>query len=217
LAAPPVPEPAILEPPASAAVSATAPADPIEPSPAKASIVPPKLKPTPKKPAAEQSPAAPIDLPPAPVEATPSPIEATPATIEDPPAPTGAAEAAIEATPAPVLFTAPPIESPVETPSAAAPEPVAEPTIVAARVTRAAVAVYPERCATRAGEKVGVSVLFSVTTEGKPISASVVASDNRCFNTAAVRAVYDMRFSPRTIDGAPAVETGKTVTVQFVR
>lgn len=119
--------------------------------------------------------------------------------------------APVEVTPAPVLIAAPAVEAPAEP----APEP--EPAIVAARMTRGAVAVYPERCATRAGEKVGVSVIFSITADGKPTSASVASTDNRCFNSAALRAVYDMRFSPRTIDGAAAIETGKVVTVQFVR
>ena len=125
--------------------------------------------------------------------------------VEEPPPPP------VEETPAPVLIATPAVETP--------PEPAIEPEpkVVPARVTRGAIAVYPERCATRAGEKVGVSVIFSITTEGKPVSASVASTDNRCFNSAALRAIYEMRFSPRTIDGAAAIEAGKIVTVQFVR
>ncbi len=117
----------------------------------------------------------------------------------------------VEETPAPVLIAAPAVETPAE------PAPAPEPKIIPVRVTRAAAPEYPERCAARAGEKVGVSVIFSITAEGKPVSASVASTDNRCFNSAALRAIYDMRFSPRTVDGAPVIETGKTVTVQFVR
>lgn len=117
----------------------------------------------------------------------------------------------VEEPPAPVLIVAPVVDLPVE------PAPAPEPKITPARITRGAAAEYPERCALRAGEKVGVSIIFSITTDGKPVSASVASTDNRCFNSAALRAIYEMRFSPRTIDGAPAIETGKTVTVQFVR
>ncbi len=117
----------------------------------------------------------------------------------------------VEETPAPVLIAAPAVEAPVE------PAPMPEPVIVPARVSRSAAPEYPERCAARSSAKVGVSVMFSITPEGRPVSASVASSENRCFNSAALRAVYDMRFSPRTVDGVATVETGKTVTVQFVR
>jgi TonB family protein len=113
--------------------------------------------------------------------------------------------------PAPVLIAAPVIETPPE------PEPAPAPVIVPARVTRSAAPEYPERCAARAPASVGVSVIFSITTAGRPVSASVASSNDRCFNSSALRAVYEMRFAPRTIDGAAAIETAKTVTVQFVR
>lgn len=119
----------------------------------------------------------------------------------------------LEETPAPVIVEAPPAPIAVET----APAPMPEPTIIAAKMTRAAAPEYPERCAMRAGERVGVTVVFSITTDGRPVSASVISSDDRCFNSAAQRAIYDMRFSPRTVDGVPAIETGKAITVQFVR
>ena len=118
-----------------------------------------------------------------------------------------------EETPAPVIVMAPAAPIVVET----APATMPEPTIIAAKMTSAATPEYPERCAMRAGERVGVTLVFSITTDGRPVSASVIASDDRCFNSAAQRAVYDMRFSPRTVDGVPAIETGKAITVQFVR
>ncbi len=119
---------------------------------------------------------------------------------------------------APAAERAPATPAPVMTAAPAAPAPVrSEPKIVPARVTRGASPQYPERCAARAADKVAVSVVFSITTEGRPVSASVASTQDRCFNTAATRAVYDMRFTPRTVDGAAAVETAKTVTVRFVR
>ncbi len=125
----------------------------------------------------------------------------------------------------PIVVEAPPPEPTAESPApiigspVAAPAPVepSAPKIVAASILKSAAPRYPERCAARADETVGVSVIFSITAAGKPVSASVASTENRCFNSAALRAVYDMRFSPRTIDGAPATEAGKTVTVQFVR
>jgi TonB family protein len=127
-----------------------------------------------------------------------------------------AAPAPVEATPPPVIVEASSSEAMV-TSAQEEPAPAPEPKIIAARMTRSASPDYPERCAMRAGEKVSVNLVFSITAEGRPVAASVVSSDDRCFNAAAQRAVYDMRFSPRTVDGVPTIETGKTVTVQFVR
>lgn len=195
VSAPPAaaPTPAPIEPPAPIAEAAPPAIEAIEPPPAVAAAKPPAVKPKPKLPK--------------PIE-TPAPISETPPSIlftmleSEPAALAGPTDAVTE----PLLSEADPAE-------VAPPAPV----IVPARVARGAVAVYPERCAVRAGDKVGVSVMFSITTDGKPVSASVAASDNRCFNSAALRAVYDMRFSPRTVDGVPSIETGKSVTVQFVR
>lgn len=185
-----------------AAAPATAPAPLpviIEPAPPVAESAPPASKPV------DPSPALETVKPPV-VKPKPKKTEAA----EAPPAPE-------EITPAPVLIIAPATEAPPAEIVEEAPPAPPEPTIVPAKVTRPATPLYPERCAVRAGEKVAVSVVFSITAQGKPVAASVAASDNRCFNSAAQRAVYDMRFSPRTIDGVPAIETGKSVTVQFVR
>ncbi len=171
--------------------------EPAPPSPV-ASVKAPTVKPRPKQKPAEEVPTAPLDSTPVPVLFT------TPAVEPEPPA---AAEI-----PAPEALAAEPPAAVEEAP-AAPPAPV----IVPARMIRGATPEYPERCAGRAGEKVAVSVNFSITTEGRPVSASVISSSDRCFNAAAQRAVYDMRFTPRTVDGVPTVETGKTVTVQFVR
>lgn len=195
----PTPEPVVLAPaPAPAAIKLAPPAAEvrpivIEPAPtAVAAVKPPMVKPQPKNKTAEE-------VPPAPVEATPVPVLYTTPAVEDPPLADLVAEP-----PAPVAA--------VEEPPAAP-----QPEIIPARMIRGATPEYPDRCAGRAGEMVAVKVIFSITPEGKPVSASVVSSSDRCFNPAAQRAVYDMRFSPRTVDGVPALETGKTVTIQFVR
>lgn len=200
----------------------------VQPHQVTSEIAPPAATIIAEAPAQAIAPEAPVALetqPPAveiappiaePVEVA-QPVEAIKAPVVKPQPKKRIAEEAppepVEETPASVIVAAPPAPIIVEPEPAPAPEP----TIIAAKMTRAATPEYPERCAMRAGEKVGVVLVFSVTTEGRPVSASVVASDDRCFNSAAQRAVYDMRFSPRTVDGVPAIETGKTVTVQFVR
>jgi len=168
------------------------------------------------EPVAVAAPAPVVQEPPAePVEADPIVVEVKPPVIKPKPVRRLVLEEApiepVEETPAPILITTPVIT--------AAPEPAPEPlpVVVPARVLRGATPEYPERCAARAGANVGVSVIFSITSEGRPVSASVAATEDRCFNSAALRAVYEMRFAPRTVDGAAAIETGKTVTVQFVR
>jgi TonB family protein len=199
----PAPAEAVIEAPPAIEPVAPAPAAPVAPVVAAKA---PTIKPQPKSRSAEETPP--------PVESTPVPVLYTTPVVEAAP-PAAAAEApsaaAAEAQPSETL--------PAEPPAAVAEEPAAPPApvIVPARMIRGATPEYPERCAGRAGETVAVNVIFSITTDGRPVSASVVSSSDRCFNPAAQRAVYDMRFSPRTVDGAPAVETGKTVTVQFVR
>jgi TonB family protein len=98
-----------------------------------------------------------------------------------------------------------------------APPAVGAPTIVAARLLRAPPPTYPERCARRAADEETVDVVLTVTAQGRPAGAAVMRSSNPCFNSAAIASVFDMRFSPRTVDGAPAVEAGKEVTIRFVR
>lgn len=92
-----------------------------------------------------------------------------------------------------------------------------EPQIVAASIIRAAEPVYPERCVRHAAATESVDVIFSITVQGRPVGAAVVQSSNDCFNSAAINAASDMRFAPRRIDGKPAIETAKVVTVRFAR
>lgn len=91
----------------------------------------------------------------------------------------------------------------------------AEPTIVAAAVTRSVAAAYPERCARMAADVEHIDVVMDITVEGRPTNARVTQSSNPCFNEAAIEAAMRMRFSPRTVDGEPAMEIAKRVTVRF--
>lgn len=126
-------------------------------------------------------------------------------------APTPAAEfepaqAATRSEPAPAV---PPAETAIPA--------VAEPAITPAKLLKAAPARYPASCAKEAEALESVVVTFDVTTEGRARNVTISKSSNDCFNAAAIRAVGDMRFAPRTLDGAPSVEAGKTATIRFDR
>ena len=162
-------------------------------------------------------------------EAT-APAEALPSTAADiPPVETESSEAAVAGPPAdevgPAAVDAPPADpvAPATTPAPSpAPAPaVAErattPGVVEARMTRNVAPQYPERCASRAQPSEAVEVAFAITAEGRPAGVHVTQSSNACFNSAAVDAAYDMRFSPRTENGAPVAEDARRVTLKFVR
>jgi TonB family protein len=105
-------------------------------------------------------------------------------------------------------------------PAEPTPAPVVEapaPVVRAATLLKPAAPDYPERCAARAAKEEAVSVMFNVSVDGRAVGALAIESTNACFNAAAVEAAYKMRFSPRTVDGVPQVEPGKTATIRFVR
>jgi cytoskeleton protein RodZ len=131
-----------------------------------------------------------------------------PAIAEPPPAETIAppAPAVAEEEPAPVA----------EEIADAAPVPAA-PEIVAAQMTRSAAPKYPESCARRAAAVESVMVALDITVDGRPSNARIVETSNDCFDDAALATARRMRFSPRLVDGAPAMESEKIVTVRFAR
>lgn len=99
-----------------------------------------------------------------------------------------------------------------------APAPVSrDPVIVAAEVTRAAAAKYPEGCARSAADVETVRIALDVTVEGRPDNLRVADTSNDCFDMAALAAARRMRFSPRLVDGAPSAEAGKVVTARFAK
>lgn len=185
------------EPPAQATKPVAPAADRVELAPARDA-------------AARPSPAA---IEPAPAELletnqlTAAVIEPTVAAISD-----DAPEAAPAASAAPAEDS--PI-APTDVETRLAPAPAAEPTIVKARAIRSVAPKYPERCAAGAAVSESVALAFDVTAEGRAANARVETSSNSCFHSAALAALGRMRFSPRTIDGRPSVETGKGLTVQF--
>ncbi len=219
-----------------AAELAETPARTLEPAPApaaKTAAKPPAAKTAAKPPVAKTAakPRAPAVIPP------------TTPTAETPPAAEGETEteevrvaAAIRPTPSPPkpaahkerraepAAIAPPVETAPEpvlpprvtTISPPAPSIKARPAIVEARLIRTAEPKYPQRCVTRAEPVENVNVAFDVGADGRPVNARIVDSSNGCFNSAAIAAANRMRFSPRTEDGAPAIESGKRATIQFV-
>ncbi len=120
--------------------------------------------------------------------------------------------------PASVEPPAPAVEEPRERalPRRARPAPPArQPVIVKAELSRSIAPDYPNRCTRGANDMESVTLRFDVSTAGRAANMRVVSSTNSCFETEALNTVGRWRFSPRTVDGAPAVETSKTATLNF--
>ena len=89
------------------------------------------------------------------------------------------------------------------------------PVVVEAALTRSAAPQYPDRCTRSASDLEAVTVRFDVDAAGRAANMRVVSTTNACFNDEALRAIERWRFSPRTVDGAAARESGKTATLNF--
>ncbi|MCB2098049.1 MAG: TonB family protein [Parvularculaceae bacterium] len=105
----------------------------------------------------------------------------------------------------------------IDEPVAVAPPHVRAPVIVEAAILRAPAPRYPERCAPSASAIEEVAILIDVARDGRPDKARVAETSNECFNNAALSAAERMRFEPKTIDGAPARELARRVTIRFAR
>lgn len=188
---------------------------------AAAAVEPPAAAPPAVEPQVAQAPAveAPVTPPQVAQPQATEPQAVAPPVFELPPPPAApqlsedAAPVAIEeSAPLAVAQTAPAEAEDV------VPAPVSnDPVIVAAEVTRAAAAKYPEGCARSAADVETVRIALDVTTEGRPDNLRVADTSNDCFDMAALAAARRMRFSPRLIDGAPSAEAGKVVTVRFAK
>lgn len=99
------------------------------------------------------------------------------------------------------------------------PAPVAapEPILVSARLVRPATPKYPERCAARAKARESVDVRVDIGPDGTPQNPRVAATSNACFDAAAVQTALRMQFAPATADGAPRLESGKAITIEFLK
>lgn len=120
--------------------------------------------------------------------------------------------------PASAEVGAPAVEEPRERalPRRARPAPPArQPVIVKAELSRSIAPDYPNRCTRGANDMESVSLRFDVSTEGRAVNMRVTSSTNSCFETEALNTVGRWRFSPRTVDGALAVERSKTATLNF--
>jgi len=93
--------------------------------------------------------------------------------------------------------------------------PPRQPVIVKAELSRSIAPDYPNRCTRGANDMESVTLRFDVSAEGRAVNMRVASSTNSCFETEALNTVGRWRFSPRTVDGAPAVETSKTATLNF--
>ncbi|MEO1135445.1 MAG: TonB family protein [Pseudomonadota bacterium] len=102
-------------------------------------------------------------------------------------------------------------------PRRAQPAPPADPApaISPAVLTRSVAPGYPERCARGADQLESVTVMFDVSANGRAVNGRIVSSSNDCFEGEALRTLSRWRFDPRTVDGAPAIDSGKTATLNF--
>ena len=60
-----------------------------------------------------------------------------------------------------------------------------------------------------------VTLMFDVSAAGRAVNMRVVTSTDNCFHDEALRALARWRFTPRTVDGAASLETGKSATLNF--
>lgn len=141
------------------------------------------------------------------------PIVAAPVTENDPladqppPARSPAPEIVVESEP---ITTPPPKSSPVQTKSR-----TNRPVVIASKLTRSVAPIYPNRCGEDAAAVESVTLLFDITSFGRPANARVISSTNACFNKSALRTVKRWRFEPKTADGAAQTDAGKTATLHF--
>ncbi|MEZ5915871.1 MAG: TonB family protein [Parvularculaceae bacterium] len=89
--------------------------------------------------------------------------------------------------------------------------------VVEASILRAPAPHYPERCAASAAALEEVAILLDISADGRTENARVAGTSNPCFDGAALNAANRMRFSPRTIDGFPANELARRVTIRFAK
>lgn len=101
-------------------------------------------------------------------------------------------------------------------PRRAQPAPV-EPVIVEAELIRSSAPVYPERCARGAEAVESVSLAFDIGPNGRVANARVTSSTNSCFEAEALSTLSRWRFQPKTVNGTPATEAGKSATLNFRR
>lgn len=74
--------------------------------------------------------------------------------------------------------------------------------------------VYPQRCAAR-GIEGTASVQFDVLASGAVTNARIVASDNSCFDRAAIRAIEQWKFNPSGDGGTAIAQRGLIKTFRF--
>lgn len=77
--------------------------------------------------------------------------------------------------------------------------------------------VYPFRCEAEARAEETVSVIFTVSGAGRIANERVQSASNPCFERAALNAIRQWRFSPRTVDGVARPVYEQTRQFTFVR
>ncbi len=76
--------------------------------------------------------------------------------------------------------------------------------------------IYPDNCRSRSDDGELIVVQFSVSEDGSTENIEVLESTNRCFNTAALRAIEQWRYRPRIVDEEPRKREGVVVHIKFL-
>ena len=122
-------------------------------------------------------------------------------------------DAITDTVPTPVSAPSP-APAPVEIPQT---ESLANATIIEPLIVKHVKPNYPPACAANGGGIESVVVTFDITAQGATQNPQVASSSNACLNGAALTAVSQWRYRPKTVDGTPALTTGQRAHVNFIR
>ncbi len=89
------------------------------------------------------------------------------------------------------------------------------PEFVEAVVSERVDAVYPPRCLAGSMPVETVELAFTVRVDGRVVNERVADASNSCFERAALGAVRQWRFAPRTIDGDPRAAFDQRAVITF--
>lgn len=93
--------------------------------------------------------------------------------------------------------------------------PPAPPELVETQILDRVDPVFPPRCVAGAMPVETVTVAFTVRVDGRVVSERVESASNPCFERAALSAIRQWSYRPRTIDGTPQAAFDQRATLTF--